>query len=85
MALSDRCTCAEDGNASRCPHHTQEDFNSASGIFSPISAASIEFKTVYDDLMDHGFTAHQALYLLAAQVTGNPGIAPGVDAPQPPA
>lgn len=24
-----RCTCANDGNASRCPHHTQEDFDAA--------------------------------------------------------
>jgi hypothetical protein len=25
-----RCTCANDGNASRCPHHTQADFDAAS-------------------------------------------------------
>lgn len=27
--LNERCTCARDGNARRCPHHTQADFDAA--------------------------------------------------------
>ena len=46
----------------------------------PLDMASIEFKTVYDSLTEQGFSDAQALYLVAAQITGNPGIAPGLPA-----
>lgn len=50
----------------------------------PIDQASIEFKTIYDSLVEQGFTESQAVYLVAAQITGNPGIAPGGVLPDPP-
>lgn len=43
--------------------------------------ASIEFRTIYDSLVSYGFDDRQALYLLAAQITGNPGPAPLKDTP----
>lgn len=53
--------------------------------FGPIDQASIEFKTIFDSLCDKGFSEAHAIYLVAAQVTGNPGIAPGPERPDPPA
>jgi hypothetical protein len=50
----------------------------------PIDQASIEFKTIFDSLVEQGFTESHAIYLVAAQITGNPGIAPGPDLPLPP-
>lgn len=46
--------------------------------------ASIEFKMIYDSLKDKGFSDAQAIYLVAAQITGNPGIAPGPELPEHP-
>jgi hypothetical protein len=46
--------------------------------------AGLAFKQVYDENMRAGFTERQALYIVMAQVTGNPGIAPGAAAPDPP-
>lgn len=50
----------------------------------PVDMAAIEFHGVYDSNVRAGFTPPQALYLLAVQMTGNPGIAPGLDLPEPP-
>lgn len=50
----------------------------------PMEQASIEFKTIYDSLTQAGFSPSQALYLLAAQVTGSPGTPAGEAAPTPP-
>lgn len=50
----------------------------------PIDSASIEFKTIFDSLVQQGFTEAQAIYMVAAQVTGNPGVAPGSESPTPP-
>lgn len=46
--------------------------------FSPVTQAAIEYKTVYDSYVEQGFEPAQALYLLAAFGTGNPGFAPGL-------
>lgn len=51
---------------------------------APAEATAYEFKHVYDANIAAGFTPPQALYLLAVQMVGNPGIAPGVDLPDPP-
>lgn len=53
-------------------------------FMGPMDQASVEFKTIYDSLVSRGFTDTQALYLVAAQITGNPGIAPGLNLPEPP-
>ena len=45
---------------------------------------AMEFRHVYESNIAAGFTAPQALYLLAVQMCGNPGIAPGPDLPEPP-
>ena len=50
----------------------------------PIDQAAIEFFNVYETNVRAGFTPPQSLYLLAVQMTGNPGIAPGIDFPDPP-
>lgn len=51
---------------------------------SPAQATGIEFFSVYEANIAAGFTPPQALYLLAVQMCGNPGIAPGLDLPDPP-
>jgi hypothetical protein len=53
----------------------------ADGDLGPLAMASIEFRTIYDSLVSYGFDDRQALYLLAAQITGNPGPAPLKDVP----
>lgn len=53
----------------------------------PVSKAETigyEFYHVYEANIQAGFTPQQALYLLAVQMSGNPGIAPGPDLPEPP-
>lgn len=52
--------------------------------FGPVDQAAIEFFGVYEANVRAGFTPAQSMYLLATQMTGNPGIAPGVDLPDPP-
>lgn len=48
----------------------------------PVQALGIEFHGVYEANIKAGFTPPQALYLLAVQMSGNPGIAPGQDVPE---
>jgi hypothetical protein len=48
----------------------------------PVDQAAIEFFNVYETNVRAGFTPPQALYLLAVQMVGNPGIAPGIDLPE---
>jgi hypothetical protein len=43
-----------------------------------------EFFHIYQANIEAGFTPPQSLYLLAVQMTGNPGIAPGLDLPDAP-
>lgn len=51
---------------------------------SPAESVSVEFFHVYQANIAAGFTPPQALYILAVQMVGNPGIAPGVDLKEPP-
>lgn len=44
---------------------------------SPTLAAGIEFHHVYETNIKAGFSPDQAMYLLAVQMTGSPGPAPG--------
>lgn len=44
---------------------------------SPAGATGIEFFHIYTVNIEAGFTPQQSLYLLAVQMTGNPGEAPG--------
>lgn len=46
---------------------------------SPIEATGIEFHGVYMANIKAGFSQSQSLYLLAVQMTGNPGIAPSYE------
>jgi len=57
---------------------------SSDGDFGPVTVSAIEFHEVYTANVKAGFTPPQALYILACQLTGNPGIAPGIDLPTPP-
>jgi hypothetical protein len=50
----------------------------------PKATIGHEYKAVYDANVEAGFTPPQALYILAVQMTGNPGIAPGLDLPDAP-
>lgn len=83
MGSGDICLeCGAPGfHTAKCPKNRINWDNAVE--FSPITAASIEFKTIYDDLTDQGFTEAQAIYLVAAQITGNPGIAPGLPVEKP--
>lgn len=52
---------------------------------SMLTTAATAQKEVYDTYVNVGFGSAQAVYLVAAQLTGSPGIAPGdSDAPLPP-
>lgn len=65
-------------------HADDQNYAMPESPVTPVQQASIEFKNIMDTLIGEGFTEPQALYLLAVQMTGNPGIAPGVDLPNPP-
>jgi hypothetical protein len=66
------------------PPHPRLDYELNPDL-GPVAMAAIEFHGVYNANVEAGFTPPQALYLLAVQMTGNPGIAPGLDLPEPPA
>jgi len=46
---------------------------------SPAEATGIEFHHVYTANVEAGFDPAQSIYLLAVQMTGNPGPPPGPD------
>lgn len=59
-------------------------FDDPQDPIGPVEAVAIEFHGVYEANIKAGFTPPQSLYLLAVQMSGNPGIAPGIDLPEPP-
>lgn len=81
--------CALNGHP-ECEEHGGElewanpNYGMPDSPFGPVDQAAIEFFGVYEANVRAGFTAAQSMYLLATQMTGNPGIAPGLDLPEPP-